>query len=126
MTASTPKSPTQSGAKSPITTHVLDVAIGKPAKGVPISLARLTGRELEEIASGETDADGRHMHLLAPGSLLPGVYRIRFDVATYFEESQRASFYPYVEIVFTITQTDEHYHVPLLVSPYGYSTYRGS
>lgn len=115
-----------SQAKSPITTHVLDVAIGRPARGVAITLARLAGRDFEELARGETDADGRHAHLLAPGSLVPGTYRIRFDVAPYFAASQRASFYPYVEIVFTIAETDEHYHVPLLLSPFGYSTYRGS
>ena len=115
-----------STARSPITTHVLDTAIGKPARGVALAIARLEGGAFVELARGETDADGRHAHLLAPGSLIPGTYRMRFEVAPYFAATQRPSFYPHVEIVFTIERTDEHYHVPLLVSPFGFSTYRGS
>lgn len=112
--------------RSPVTTHVLDVAIGRPARGVAVTLSRLTGEAFEELAHGETDADGRHANLLRPGTLVPGTYRIRFEVGPYFAQTQRESFYPFVEIVFVVAATDEHYHVPLLLSPYGYSTYRGS
>lgn len=112
--------------RSPITTHVLDTSIGKPAAGVAVRLARLEGGAFADIASGVTDADGRASHLLAPGSLTTGTYRISFDVAAYFAASGRASFYPHVDVVFVIESLDPHYHVPLLLNPFGYSTYRGS
>ncbi|MDQ3035392.1 MAG: hydroxyisourate hydrolase [Myxococcota bacterium] len=114
-------------ARSPITTHVLDVSIGRPAPGIAVTLARADGSgAFRELARGETDADGRATQLLAPGSLEAGTHRITFEVAPYFASSGRASFYPHVEIVFVVGATDEHYHVPLLLSPFGYSTYRGS
>ncbi|MCB9592360.1 MAG: hydroxyisourate hydrolase [Sandaracinaceae bacterium] len=109
-------------ARSPITTHVLDVAKGKPAAGVGVRLERVTDGGLAPLAAGETDADGRVSTLLpADHALEPGVYRITFDVGAY-----QVGFYPSVAIDFTVAATDEHYHVPLLLSPYGYSTYRGS
>ncbi|MCO4743358.1 MAG: hydroxyisourate hydrolase [Proteobacteria bacterium] len=108
--------------KSPITTHVLDTATGRPAAGCPITLSR--GDEV--LASGITNADGRIADLLAPGTLTPGLYCMTFDTAAYFAASGTAAFYPVVPVHFEITATDEHYHVPLLLSPYGYSTYRGS
>ena len=112
---------------SPITTHVLDTALGKPACGVAVQLSRLepdgTAREL---ARGATDADGRVRDLLAPGSLRCGRYRLRFEVGAYFAAGGRDGFYPLVDVVFEIGAETEHYHVPLLLSPYGYSTYRGS
>ncbi len=112
--------------KSPLTTHVLDVSIGRPARGVALALERLDGGAFRELARGETDADGRAGALLAPGSLVAGTYRLRFEVGPYFAASERPTFYPYVEIVFAVEATDQHYHVPLLLSPFGYSTYRGS
>jgi len=109
-------------AKSPITTHVLDTAGGRPARGVPVRLSRVGDGGVEELATGATDDDGRVTDLLAPDhALTPGVYRIAFDVAAY-----QAGFYPSVQIDFRVEATDEHYHVPLLLSPFGYSTYRGS
>jgi 5-hydroxyisourate hydrolase len=115
---------------SPITVHVLDTASGKPAAGVPIALSRLTHAErdagLTQLASGITNSDGRVLDLLEPGSLQCGVYVLRFDTAHYFAQTQRDSFYPHVSIVFEIRAVSEHYHVPLLLSPFGYSTYRGS
>lgn len=113
-------------ARSPITTHVLDVSVGRPARGVALRLERLDGASFRELARGETDADGRASTLLAPGSLEAGTYRLRFEVGPYFAASGVATFYPYVEIVFAVGATDQHYHVPLLLSPFGYSTYRGS
>lgn len=112
--------------RSPITTHVLDIALGKPASGIAVQLERLDAAGPTVIARGATDADGRASQLLAPGTLVAGTHRIRFDLDAYFAQSQRAAFYPYVEIVFVVRETDEHYHVPLLLSPHGYSTYRGS
>jgi len=113
-------------ARSPITTHVLDVALGKPARGVPVRLERQDEGTFAHLAHGQTDPDGRCSHLLPAGTLVPGTYRIRFDLDPYFAADGRRSFYPHVEIVFVVERTDEHYHVPLLLSPFGYSTYRGS
>ena len=115
---------------SQITLHVLDTALGKPAAGVPVELSRLTqsstAPELTQLASRITNSDGRVLDLLEAGSLQSGVYVLRFDTAHYFAQTQRDSFYPYVSIVFEIRAVNEHYHVPLLLSPFGYSTYRGS
>jgi 5-hydroxyisourate hydrolase len=129
MTTTTASTTTQ---RSPITTHVLDTSLGKPAVGVAVRLARLEGGAFVELAAGTTDADGRASQLLAPGSLTKGTYRISFDVGAYFAASGRASFYPHVDVVFVIESLDPHHgspphwHVPLLLNPFGYSTYRGS
>ena len=120
--------------RSPITTHVLDTALGRPAEGVPVTLYRVSGVDLdageptwEPIAKGTTNADGRISNLLAPGSLGEGVHRIRFDTAVYFERIATPEFfYPWAEIVFLVSDPGAHYHVPLLLNPFGYSTYRGS
>lgn len=113
--------------KSPITTHVLDTSVGKPAKGISVHLHRKDDEiGWEELGSGTTDADGRITDLLAPNSLKPGEFRIVFEVGPYFEKQGVDAFYPYVPIVFMINAADEHYHVPLLLNPFGYSTYRGS
>ena len=112
--------------KSPITTHVLDVSLGKPAVNVTVRLARQDGAAFVELASGVTDADGRVTTLLAPGALTRGIYRLSFDVGAYFAASQRSTFYPSVDVVFVVDHPEQHHHVPLLLSPFGYSTYRGS
>jgi len=112
---------------SQITTHVLDTSLGQPAAGVGVTLEiDKPGGKWAEISRGATDADGRLRHLLAPGALVAGVYRLTFDTKTYFEGRKAKSFYPFVSIVFEIHDAGAHYHVPLLLSPYGYSTYRGS
>ena len=115
-----------STARSPITTHVLDISLGRPAAGIPVRLSHMANGEWNEIGAGETDADGRVSTLLQPGSLELGTYKIHFALEGYFESGKRKSFYPYVDIVFLIETTTEHFHVPLLLSPFGYSTYRGS
>jgi 5-hydroxyisourate hydrolase len=116
-----------SPTRSPITTHVLDTSLGRPAAGVPARLERLLeGGASEELARGVTNDDGRIADLLPPGSLVSGTYRLRFELAPYFAADGRASFYPHVEITFDVREPSEHYHVPLLLSPFGYSTYRGS
>ena len=110
--------------KSPITTHVLDTARGCPAAGVAAVLERKTGDgSFEELARGVTDDDGRITDLLPPGSLRAGTYRMTFAVGVY---QDGGGFYPEVPVVFRVAAADQHYHVPLLLSPFGYSTYRGS
>jgi 5-hydroxyisourate hydrolase len=113
-------------AKSPLTTHVLDTATGRPASGVAVRLERRDGDGFRDLARGVTNDDGRVVDLLAPDSLAAGVYRLTFATAEYFARDGRPSFYPDVTIAFEVTQPREHHHVPLLVSPFGYSTYRGS
>lgn len=111
---------------SPITTHVLDTALGQPARGVSICLEQKTGETWALVGAGKTDADGRLKTLMAETSLTKGTYRITFDTASYFAQSGRSTFYPEVSVVFAVADPEQHYHVPLLVSPFGYSTYRGS
>src|SRR5689334_6012631 len=111
---------------STVSTHILDTARGLPARGVRVTLQRSEGNDWKEVAMGATNADGRIPDLLpADSALAAGTYRIRFDVSAYFREHQTKSFYPYIEVVFELA-ADGHYHVPLLLSPWGYSTYRGS
>jgi 5-hydroxyisourate hydrolase len=112
---------------SAITTHVLDTSRGRPAEGVAVRLERLGARSGEELARGATDADGRLRDLL-PGSapLEPGTYRLVFETEAYFDRKGVEHFYPEVGVVFTVRDGREHFHVPLLLSPFGYSTYRGS
>lgn len=112
---------------SPITTHVLDTTRGKPARGIRISLEKKQRKTWMKLASGKTNADGRIMDLLSPGfNLSVGVYRMKFETSAYFKSMRSKSFYPYIEITFEIEDTAAHYHVPLLLNPFGYSTYRGS
>lgn len=107
-----------------ITTHVLDTARGKPAAGVPVTL-EWRGSAWEPAGSGVTDADGRCREILQRPRAA-GVWRLRFDVAAYFAALGVESFYPSVEICFEVRDPAQHYHVPLLIAPFGYSTYRGS
>ena len=114
---------------STISTHVLDTSAGRPAAGVGVTLERLdaAGPDPVSLGGGVTDADGRLRDPLAAGAPLgEGTYRLRFDVGDYFARGGRAAFYPEVVVCFLVGARDEHYHVPLLLSPYGYSTYRGS
>ena len=107
---------------SSISTHVLDTARGAPAAGVAASLEVLTGGEWIHLAKATTNADGRIAQFAAADAALPpGIYRLRFDTGAY-----QAGFYPEVTITFRMDSADQHYHVPLLLSPFGYSTYRGS
>jgi 5-hydroxyisourate hydrolase len=112
--------------KSPITTHVLDTSLGRPARGVPAMLEIQDDDGWRELATGETNDDGRIGDMLAPGSLRAATYRITFDTAAYFTAQGVTSFYPSVTVVFSVRAPDQHHHVPLLLSPFGYSTYRGS
>jgi 5-hydroxyisourate hydrolase len=112
-----------------ITTHVLDTAAGRPGGGIAIELeladaAAPGGWRI--IGAGATDSDGRLRTLTPAGPVEPGTYRIRFATAAYFASAGVTGFFPVVEIVFDVRDGAAHYHVPLLLSPYGYSTYRGS
>jgi 5-hydroxyisourate hydrolase len=111
---------------SPITTHILDTANGRPATGVPITLEVDRAGEWHPLGAGATDDDGRLRSLLSAGALEAATYRLTFDTAAYFAASGTPSFYPLVQVVFAVADPGQHYHVPLLISPYGYSTYRGS
>ena len=108
---------------SHLTTHVLDTALGRPAAGVPLLLERSAGG-WKAAGRGVTDADGRCKTLLK-GPLKRGTYRLTFGVAAYFKRTRQAGFYPSVTVVFAVRDA-RHHHVPLLLSPWGYSTYRGS
>ena len=113
--------------RSPITTHVLDTATGKPAAGVSLELSIAEGSGWKKLGSGITNDEGRVGDLLpVDHTLAVGVYKMHFDTGTYFNAHITAGFYPYAEIVFEIRDTAAHYHIPLLLSPFGYSTYRGS
>lgn len=112
---------------SQITTHVLDTSKGLPAEGITIKLQKPVGEDRwEDIASGITNNDGRIPNFLPADKVVaPGIYRMYFETKPYFEKQGIKGFYPYVPIVFEIHDT-EHYHVPLLLNPFGISTYRGS
>ena len=113
---------------SGITTHVLDTAAGRPAAGVPVRLeVRLDGRGWVTLADRKTDADGRARDLVAEGSKLDaGTYRLTFGTGAYFAAQGRETFFPEAAVVFEVRDPAQHHHVPLLLSPFGYSTYRGS
>jgi 5-hydroxyisourate hydrolase len=110
-----------------LSTHVLDTSRGRPAAGMPVRLDRHDGT-WRPLAEAVTDDDGRLDGLL-PGDSddsVAGTYRLRFGTGPYFAAAGTETFYPEVSVVFVITDPGEHHHVPLLISPYGYSTYRGS
>lgn len=111
---------------SAITTHVLDTSLGKPAVAVSVSLAVLEDGAFVELGRGVTDPDGRLKQLLGDKPLASGVYRLRFETGAHYRATGRQSFYERVELQFNVDDPSQHYHVPLLLSPFGYSTYRGS
>lgn len=115
-----------SSTASPITSHVLDTARGRPAEGVPVSIDIERGGGWVRLAESVTNDDGRVPGFVAGHSLEQARYRVRFDTAAYFSKQGMVGFYPWVEVVFDIAESTQHYHIPLLISPYGYSTYRGS
>lgn len=112
---------------SAITTHVLDTARGCPAAGIRVVLEFDTNDQWKPVGRGTTDANGRLRTLLPePAVPSPGVYRLVFETAAYFVEHGSASLFPRVVVVFEVSDSAAHYHLPLLLSPYGYTTYRGS
>ena len=106
-----------------ISTHVLDAVAGAPAQGMALRLERTDG---ELVGTGRTNADGRCPELTEGLELEAGLYRMRFDTGAWFAERGTTTFYPTVELTFEVTDAAAHYHVPLLLSPFAYSTYRGS
>jgi 5-hydroxyisourate hydrolase len=113
---------------SAITTHVLDTSRGRPAAGMGVVLERREGSgEWTTVGYADTDADGRARNLVpSSGGPVPGVYRLTFDTRGYFAAQSITSLYPAIVIVFEVAAGEAHYHVPVLLSPFGYSTYRGT
>jgi 5-hydroxyisourate hydrolase len=111
--------------QSRVTTHVLDATTGRPATDVEVTLERHAGQSWQLITSGRTDTDGR-ITAFGPADLELGMYRVSFAVGAYFAAREQPTFYPEVVIMFTLDDQQAHYHVPLLLSPYAYTTYRGS
>jgi 5-hydroxyisourate hydrolase len=113
---------------SAITTHVLDTSRGRPAAGVSVLLERRAGHgDWDAIGRGDTDEDGRLGTLMPMGEpLVAGVYRMKFDTGRYFESQGAQAFYPEVVVVFETNPGETHYHIPLLLGPFGYTTYRGT
>ncbi|KFB38941.1 AGAP000415-PA-like protein [Anopheles sinensis] len=114
-----------------LSTHILDTSRGKPAPEVPVTLYRQTGGQVwTKIGAGITDGDGRFREFFAtdgpqPG-LQTGVYKLHFEVSSYFRSRSVESLYPFIEVVFAVADPNQHYHIPLLLNAFGYSTYRGS
>lgn len=104
-----------------VSTHILDIVTGRPADGVSVTLDRLEENGPATMGSASTDADGRIADLMGGHRLRTGVYRLTFNTAAYGN-----SFYPEVAVVFRVSDADQHHHIPLLLSAYGYSTYRGT
>jgi 5-hydroxyisourate hydrolase len=116
------------GSMNRISTHVLDTSLGKPAADIPVRLQRYsnTGQWLS-VASTQTDGDGRCAQLLPDGEALQeGMYRLAFDTANHYASQGVQGLYPVVEITFQVRGGETHFHIPLLLSPNGYTTYRGS
>jgi 5-hydroxyisourate hydrolase len=110
-----------------ISTHILDTALGRPAAGIPITLAFMTNGVWSPLSEAVTDADGRCKHLLpVMQALQPGMYRVHFETAVYYKRNHLEGLYPYVEIVFMVSEGQQHYHIPLLLTANSYTTYRGS
>ena len=111
---------------SGITTHVLDTSLGKPAVGLTVHLNLREGGQLRALAVSTTDADGRVRQFATETPLATGTYQLTFETAGYFLASQRETFFERVTLEFSVASASEHYHVPLLLSPFGYTTYRGT
>jgi 5-hydroxyisourate hydrolase len=115
------------GGMSRISTHILDLARGEPATGIAVQLEfEETPGNWRTLYSMRTDKDGRCAHMLAGSELAPGVYRLRFEVAGYFAQRNLESLYPLVEVTFRVRGGESNFHIPLLLSPAGYTTYRGT
>lgn len=109
-----------------ISTHMLDSSLGAAGGGVNVTLEFHTPDGWEFISSGTTDGNGRIDNFITEKEIESGTYRLTFDTRSYFHIKRQDSFYPEVVVVFEVTQSAEHYHIPLLLSPFGYTTYRGS
>jgi len=111
----------------PVSSHILDTSVGLPAKGVLVSMYRMGGEQVwTKLQSRVTNDDGRASNFLSWEEFQPGTYKMHFSTGQYFKDRATETFYPYAEVVFEIKNPEAHYHIPLLLNPYGYSTYRGS
>ncbi|CAM0136614.1 unnamed protein product [Umbelopsis sp. WA50703] len=118
-----------SAHKSPVTCHVLIASTGTPGKNVDVKIEKLDQNtaDFKVLSTSQTNDDGRCPTLLpSDHKIEKGIYRVTFETQKYFESQGQACFYPYVQIIFELTNPDQHYHIPLLISPYSYTTYRGS
>jgi len=111
---------------SAITTHVLDTSRGCPGAGIRVELHRKSGDGWKPIGQGHTDGNGRCGNLMGDEKPDPGTYRLNFHAAEYFQMQDTKAFYSEIPVIFEVGDPNQHYHVPLLLSPFGYSTYRGS
>jgi 5-hydroxyisourate hydrolase len=111
---------------SAITTHVLDTSRGRPAAGVHVELHRKSGEDWKPLGEDRTDANGRCNRLMGDGQPEVGTYRLVFHTGAYYRAQNADSFYSDIPVIFEVRDPNAHYHVPLLISPFGYSTYRGS
>jgi 5-hydroxyisourate hydrolase len=117
-----------------VTCHVLDTVSGVPAAGIQCTLSRFNEAIVQTIAAATTDPDGRIVQwngsldeVVKSGSIIPGTYKIRFNTGPYLKKTSGTGFFPFVDVVFEVADpADKHYHIPLLLSNYSYSTYRGS
>lgn len=112
-----------------LSTHILDTAMGRPAAGVAVTLSHLGlegNHEWQDIGDGVTDGDGRCRTLLGDKPLRAGLYKLHFSVSTYYAENKLQGLYPWIEISFAVRDPSQHYHIPLLLTANGYTTYRGS
>jgi len=112
--------------KNLLSAHILNQQTGKPAPGVEVTLEQKQGNGWKMLNTATTDADGRIKALYPDQTPVAGDYRVVFKTAKYFSEQKQESFFPEIPVEFHISSTEEHYHIPLLLSQYGYSTYRGS
>jgi 5-hydroxyisourate hydrolase len=111
---------------SGITSHVLDTSRGRPAADLKIELHRQSGKDWKFVGSGLTDPNGRCNALMADAPFAAGTYRLTFHAGAYYKTLQIETIYTEIPVIFEVRDANGHYHVPLLISPYGYSTYRGS
>ncbi|EIK67399.1 hydroxyisourate hydrolase [Pseudomonas synxantha BG33R] len=114
-------------AGNPLSVHVLNLENGLPSAGVSVTLEQHVGDQWQSLSQGVTNQQGRIAELFpADQSMKPGEYRVVFKTGDYYKKANRETFFPEVPVIFQVKQVDQHYHIPLLLSPYGFSTYRGS
>ena len=112
---------------NPLSVHVLNLENGLPSAGVSVTLEQQVGDQWQSLSEGVTNQQGRITELFpADRSMKPGEYRVVFKTGDYYKKAGRETFFPEVPVIFQVKQADQHYHIPLLLSPYGFSTYRGS
>ncbi|CAL8105671.1 unnamed protein product [Orchesella dallaii] len=115
-----------SANENPLTSHVLDTAIGRPAVGVPVTLSKHENGQWRNISKQLTNSDGRVGNMISSEEFSSSRYKLTFETLSYYDSRGEKTFYPYIEVIFEIESPEEHYHVPILLSAYGFSTYRGS